>query len=132
MAAPHPPVLQLSEPDRRLLESWLYEFGRTWAPDRLVAQARALPADHPLRRPALVEMIKIDLERRWQSGRRVAVEAYLKLLPELGPPDTLPADLIQTEYEVRRQFGAPADLTDFTRRFPNQAGELRRLVEQAR
>ena len=75
-------------------------------------------------------MVKIDLERQWQRGRQVSLESYLKEFPELGSPADVSADLIQAEYEVRRQFGAPAALEDYLRRFPHQAGELARLIAQ--
>src|SRR5207248_387716 len=50
--------------------------------------------------------------------------------PELGTPDTVPADLLQAECEVRQQFGDSAALADLERRFPRRAQELRRLLEQ--
>ncbi len=49
-------------------------------------------------------------------------------VPELGSPGDVSADLIQAEYEVRRQFGAPLTLEDYNRRFPHQAEELARLI----
>jgi hypothetical protein len=71
---------------------------------------RELPSpESRLRLPALVEMVKIDLERQWQLGRRISLEEYLKLYPELGAPETVSADLIQAEFKVRRQFGTPSD-----------------------
>jgi serine/threonine protein kinase/HEAT repeat protein len=123
-------LLSLPDEQRRVLESWLVDFDLRWAEGRLAARAGELPADNFLRRLALVEMAKIDLERHWQRGRRPCVEDYLRDYPELGTSDTVPADLIHTEYEVRRQFGAAADPTDFARRFPRQVEELRRLLAQ--
>jgi predicted Ser/Thr protein kinase len=123
----------LADDKRQLLESWLVEFDLSWDEGRLASWVRRLPPrGDGLRRPALTEMVKIDLERRWQRGQRARLEGYLKVLPELGPPDRLPADLILAEYQARQQCGAPADLAEFTRRFPRQADELRRLVTQAR
>jgi hypothetical protein len=84
-----------------------------------------------LRLPALLEMIKIDLEHRWQRGQRAKVEAYLKAFPELAEPGRVPADLLLAEYEARQQSGGTADLADFERRFPRQAQELRQLVASA-
>jgi hypothetical protein len=51
-------------------------------------------------------MVKIDLERRRQHGQRVRLEAHVKALPELGPLERLPADLVQAEQEARQQAGA--------------------------
>jgi serine/threonine protein kinase len=124
-------LAELSDDKRQVLETWLVEFDLSWDEGRLAFWIRRLPPEGDcLRRPALIEMVKIDLERRWQQGQRAKLEGYLKALPELGALDRLPADLLLAEYESRRQCGAPADLAEFARRFPRQADELRRLVEQ--
>src|SRR5262249_36767205 len=78
--------------------------------------------------PALVELVKIDLERHWQAGRRVTVESYLGDYPELGTPDSVPADLLQAELEARQRHGADATLGAFVVRFPGRAEELHRLA----
>jgi predicted Ser/Thr protein kinase len=133
MATPDAHLSELSDDQRQVLESWVVDFDLSWDEDRLAAWVRRLPPrGDGLRLPALVEMIKIDLERRWQRGRRARLEGYVKALPELGTPDHLPADLLLAEYEARRLCGARADLDDFARRFPRQADELRRLIGQAR
>jgi predicted Ser/Thr protein kinase len=129
MATTNAHLVELSDDKRQLLETWLVEFDLSWDESRLAQWVHKLPARGDcLRRPALIEMVKIDLEHRWQRGQRAVVEGYLKALPELGAPDRLPADLILAEYEARQHCGAPADLAEFARRFPNQADELRRLV----
>jgi hypothetical protein len=131
MAVAEPHLAKLSDDKRQMLESWLVEFDLSWDEGRLAAWvARLPPPGDCLRRAALIEMVKIDLERRWRRGKRAGLEAYVKALPELGPPDSLPADLIQAEYEARQHGGAPADLAEFARRFPRQADQLRRLVEE--
>src|SRR5262245_24187547 len=124
-------LLSLPDEERRVLESWLVDFDLSWAEGRLAARAGELPPGSPLRQLALVEMAKIDIERQWQHGRRPCVEDYLRDYPELGTADTVPADLIGAEYEVRRQFGAAADPADFARRFPRRADELRPVLGQA-
>jgi serine/threonine protein kinase/formylglycine-generating enzyme required for sulfatase activity len=121
----------LSKKDEEALEALLVAFDQSWDEHRLAVQLRHLPPATPLRLPALREMVKIDLERQWQRGRRVTIESYLKTYPELGTAATVPVDLLLVEYRVRRQFGAPADLADFARRFPRQAEELRRLAASA-
>jgi hypothetical protein len=125
-------LAQLSDDRRRVLESWLVDFDLSWDEDRLGFWVRRLPPrSNCLRWPALVEMIKIDLERRWQRGQHPTLESYVKALPELGTPDRLPVDLLLAEYEARQQCGAVADLAEFARRFPRQAEDLRRLAGQA-
>jgi predicted Ser/Thr protein kinase len=131
MAARNTKFLELADTDRQALEAWLIEFDQGWREGCLADRVRVLPPDCPWRGAALLEMVKIDLERQWQRERRVHVESYLKDYPELGTAETVPADLLQAEYEVRRQFGAPADLEEFAQRFPRQVDELRRLVVEA-
>src|SRR5271166_4526972 len=131
MTSSEPHLAELSDDARQRLEGWLVEFDRSWSGGRLLLWLGQLPPGNSLRRPALIEMVKIDLERRWRRGQRLCLEAYAKALPELGPTDRLPADLILAEYEARQQCGAPADLTEFARRFPRQADELRLLVADA-
>ena len=123
-------LANLSAEQRRQLESLLLEFEKEWNEQRLGAQLKKVPPSSPLRRPALIELIKIDFERRWQAGRKVLIDGYLKPLPELGTLESLPVDLILAEYQVRRQFGAPTDLAQYGKRFPKQIDELRQRLEQ--
>src|SRR5690242_6497335 len=115
MTVTHLPLSQLSAADRRLVENWLAEFDLSWEEGKLAARARTLPHDSGLRATALAELVKIDLERQWQHGRRPQLESYLDQYPELGSSATVAPDLIQAEYEVRRQFHDTADLADFHR-----------------
>jgi serine/threonine protein kinase len=82
------------------------------------------------RLPALVEMVKLDLSREWLLGRPVTLESYLDSFPELGTAETVAAELILAEYEVRCRSGERVDLAQFDERFPHQAGALRRLIDQ--
>jgi Protein kinase domain len=126
-------LAELSDDQRQVLESWLVDFDLTWDEGQLALWVRRLSASTgAMRRPALVEMVKIDLERRWQRGQSAKLDSYVKALPELGPLEQLPADLVLAEYEARQQCGAPVDLAEFARRFPRQADELRRLLGQLR
>jgi serine/threonine protein kinase len=84
-----------------------------------------------LRLPALVELVKVDLGRKWRSGHPVCLESYLEALPELGTRDTIPAELILAEYEERRRSGVPADLAEYAGRFPCQAEMLRQLIARS-
>ncbi|HYT95489.1 MAG TPA: serine/threonine-protein kinase [Gemmataceae bacterium] len=130
MAASNALLQGLSHEQRRFVEGWLVEFEQTWDEGRLLARTHELPADPTLRRPLLIEMAKIDLERQWQRNRRPCLEEYLRDYPELGTVDTVPADLLQAEYEVRQQFDRTADLSDYACRFPHQVEALQRLLAQ--
>jgi hypothetical protein len=131
VAAPNRRLAELSEADRRALESWLVEFDQHWAEGLLARRVAQIPGGTAWRQPALAEMVKIDLERQWQLGRRVSLDSYLEQFPDLGRPEDVSVDLIEAGYQVRRQFGAPAALPEYRRRFPGQAGALAQLIERS-
>jgi hypothetical protein len=120
---------ELSDDKRQQLESWLVEFDLSWDDGKLAWWlGRLPPRGDALRRAALVEMVKIDLERRWQRGQPARLEGYLKSLPELGAAEHVPADFLLAEFEARKHCGLPVDLAEFAQRFPRQADKLGRLV----
>jgi serine/threonine protein kinase len=88
-----------------------------------------LPAEPgPLRRMALVELVKIDLERRLLgAGPRKSVSQYGAEFPELLGEGGLPCDLIYEEYHVRQLAGDTVPFEEYLERFPDQADSLRRL-----
>jgi hypothetical protein len=128
MAVTNSVALALSDEQRNRLEGWLVAFEQSWHAGRLDECVRDLPPAGELRAAALVEMVKIDLERGWRLGRPTTVETYLARYPELLTPDGAPADLIQAEFEARLQTGVAVDIDAFARRFPSQAGRLRQLL----
>jgi serine/threonine protein kinase len=131
MAFPTTSFAAVTEPDRKQLQSWLADFERTWQEGRLEEWVLRLPLPgHRLRLPALIGLVQTDLRLQWQRGRRVQVEAYLKIYPELGSPEKAPVDLILAEYEAQRQCGAPADWAEIVRRFPHQQTALASLWRQ--
>jgi predicted Ser/Thr protein kinase len=98
--------------------------------DRLAA-GMVIPASMDTQRlPVLVEMVKLDLNREWLQGRPVNLESYLESFPELGTPETVSAELILAEYEVRCRSGEAVELAQFEERFPHQAVALRQLIDQ--
>jgi serine/threonine protein kinase len=130
MSEHDPRPADLSADDRRALDHWLVEFDHGWENGLLSSRVDQIPPGSSWRLPALAEMVKIDLERQWERGNEIRLEAYLEQFPELGAPGNVSADLIQAEYEVRKRFGAPVTLDDYLRRFPHQAAELGRLIAQ--
>src|SRR5262245_39389796 len=126
MTAPNATLTDLTAADRARLEAMLVEFDLNWSPDRLAAEGRALTAGDPLRRPALTELAKIDLERQWRGGRRPLVEDYLRDFPELGSAADVPLGLIAAEAHARQAAGQPADAEVFAERFPAAAAAVRR------
>jgi hypothetical protein len=123
-----PPLETLDHEQRGQLEAWLVDFDCHWAPGQLRARLPLLPAEALWRRHALVEMVKIDLERRWQAGERPGLADYLRDVPELGTPRTVPADLVQAEHDVRQQFGERLDTLAFLEPYGDRAEELAALL----
>jgi serine/threonine protein kinase len=128
MTAGRPNLDTLPAADLARLEDLLIDFDQTWSASRLDALLASLTLGDPLRLPALVEMIKIDLERHRKDGRTVALADYLRRYPELGTPASVHADLILAEYRVDRQFGTASGVSEFLERYPVRTEELRALL----
>jgi serine/threonine protein kinase len=118
---------QIAEAIDRLSAAWDLHFTGSRTEPRL---AEYLPADKPeLAKFILPELVKVDLEYRWQyrrSPRRV--EEYVADFPTLGPVSQLPVDLIHEELQVRMQAGDRVTEAEIRRRFPGQATSLCELV----
>ncbi|WP_280269458.1 serine/threonine-protein kinase [Nocardia wallacei] len=97
-----------------------------------------LPDARTLRLDALIELIRIDMRYRWLSrspGSRVAepspasrrLHEYCSEFPELVP-QALPASLVYEEFVIRRHSGERVDPRDCLREYPDQAPQLRELL----
>ena len=121
----------LSDIDIEQMESWLFEFDRSWADGELEKRIADLPTGSVIvRRQTLVEAVKIDMERRWRNDQPRNVENYLDRFPELRKLETTVAQLIETEIDIRRQCDAPVDKKDFAQRFPAQLDLLNELCNR--
>jgi serine/threonine protein kinase/formylglycine-generating enzyme required for sulfatase activity len=115
-----------------LVAAILLRFDRNWGSGQLetfAAEISNWPAE--LRRRTLALLVKIDLERRWQSGQPLNVEQYLTRFPDLGTVETVAPELLLAEWEARRHKGETPRFGDFSRRFPQQAPALQQLLQQA-
>lgn len=80
-------------------------------------------------RQVLVELAKLDIERRWQENRQPQhIEWYLQQFPALAPMAKLPTDLIYEELQARMAAGLPIYQEELQQRFPAQCESLLRLV----
>src|SRR5438309_380003 len=70
----------------------------------------------PLRPVVLYELVKIDMEFRWQRGEMITLEHYLATYPELGPAAELSPHLIFEEYRLSQQHGANTSLSVYRKR----------------
>ncbi len=92
-----------------------------------------LPDARTLRRSALLELIRIDMRHRWLRpvGQRARVpkrlREYCAEFPELTARD-LPAGLVYEEFVIRRHSGERVDPRGYLLEYPDQATELRELL----
>lgn len=110
------------------LEAFLEEWDTSGYGPRL---ADHLPKEPPaFRRMVLVELIKVDLEYRYNAdGPVLKLEDYLDEYPELGRPDGVPVELIHEEYHVRKTSGQTVSVEDCLERFPDRTESIRRAFQ---
>jgi serine/threonine protein kinase len=120
----------LAETDRQILDAWLAEFEQNWSPEHLARCVPDLPGEEsPLRRPALIGMVRIDMRRTWQPSKQKHIEKYVKQFPEFRGAAGVPLELMQEELELRKSSGLSSSIVQFLLRFPSQAQEIRRWAE---
>ena len=105
------------------VETFIKVWERGEAAPRL---ADCLPEEPgPLRQLALVELIKVDLEYRWQRrGLEKRLEDYAEEFPELQATGGMPCDLIFEEYHIRCSTGDAPDPREYLERFPQRAEDV--------
>jgi tetratricopeptide (TPR) repeat protein/predicted Ser/Thr protein kinase len=88
-----------------------------------------LPCEPSQRLSLLIELVRIDLERRLTAGDQVRVEeAYLRRFPELNAHSQILVALATREFELRRRREPGLTVEEYVRRFPSLAEDLRRLL----
>jgi serine/threonine protein kinase len=112
----------------------LESFLKAWdeCPDRSEPQLVAfLPGPGAVSRPfTLVELIKVDMERRWTDGREVRpISAYGADFPELELDGGMPVDLLYEDIYIRQQHGDSPDVEAYLADYPQQAAEVRRMLQ---
>ncbi|WP_067898910.1 serine/threonine-protein kinase [Nocardia vaccinii] len=116
------------------------DFAEAWEsagqPPRI---ADYLPDAQTLRLVALIELIRVDLRHRWLrnplGGRDSEappaapkrLRDYCSEFPELAPR-SIPAGLVYEEFVIRRHSGDRVDPRECLREYPDQAAELRGLL----
>jgi serine/threonine-protein kinase len=123
-------------------DALLDEFEEAWergpmpALESFWARVRGKLGDDSARRRILMELVKIDLHRRWRTApppgaaARPVIESYLTRFPELGGVAKAPADLIAEEFCARRIRGEQVRHDEYYQRFPTRAGELRAILDR--
>ena len=85
-------------------------------PDLRVYAERVDPA---VRGAVLVELIKVDLERRWGAGQKRKIEDYLGEFPELAESNAALEELVRQEFQVRAGHGDDPTVAELRSRFPD-------------
>jgi tRNA A-37 threonylcarbamoyl transferase component Bud32 len=70
-----------------------------------------------------------DLQKRWESGERPAVEVYLEQHRWLKEDQEAVLELVCLEMILRQESGETLILDEFVRRFPGHGDALRRLFQ---
>lgn len=78
------------------------------------------------RRLLAIELVKIDIEHRWQLGLRKFIEDYVVEIPELE--EELCPQLVLEEFRARRLAGDTVDSQDYVHRFPLLSSALEKLL----
>ena len=86
--------------------------------------------DDPFQSFVAYELIKIDLEYRWDKKHDCpqSLTDYVGQVPSLVDVSQLPVDLIYEEVQIRLQAGDHVDVNELMSEFPAQADDLRKLV----
>ena len=119
---------QLADENRPLLEAVVEAFSQAWN------ESASPPAideyidlcGEPHRYGLAVELVKIDIERRWQCGLRRLIEDYVHDLPELKQRIT--PQLILEEFHARKLAGDEVSRDEYFVRFPDQSVILEHLL----
>lgn len=131
--------MSASEPNQKLSESQVVIDVLTQAMERFVSdwESRQSPPNledyvsvaDPQHRFLLIELIKIDLEFRWQQfnfPKRIL--EYLDDFPILEEPE-VPVDLLYEEFHLRRQNGFEVDPAEYINLFSTANSQLGQLFE---
>lgn len=121
---------QFSDADWTRLETALGAFISAWEANGTPPVIAEFLDGFPFAsRPSVaVEVIKVDLEQRWQRGLRRLTEDYLAELPDVLPK--LTSELLVEEYHIRKRAGDDVMPSEYFVRFPELASVLSDLFRE--
>jgi serine/threonine protein kinase len=121
---------KLSDADWNLLQERADQFAERLKKGPVQDWAPFLEDLSPsMRTSVLHEMVKVDLDHRWQRGEKPLLEEYISRHGDIGDIDTIPVDLICEEYRIRRKRGGEPSLDDYYGRFPEQFAAVKKELE---
>ncbi len=98
-------------------------------PRELVAY---LPEDSSASTFLLVELIKVDMAANAERGEVPRIEHYINAMSHLISADSVPADLIMEELQLRREAGEQLDGEEYRQRFPKIGSVFGHLLQASR
>jgi hypothetical protein len=104
----------------------LARFADAWRRGERPGLDEHLPSGGEERRPALLDLVRADLQFRLQAGEAARVEAYLGRYPELGEDPSVVLTLLAAEYQARAPREEGLSLEEYGRRFPALLEEMQR------
>ena len=113
------------------LEQVVERFEAAWRSGRSPDVASYVTLRGTSRIALALELAATDIEWRWRSGQAAAVEDYLAQFPELSHEPEAIVQLAVCEYCARKRAGRAIDPTEFLRRFPQAAQQLRTALDEA-
>lgn len=114
-------------------EGLIKSFEEAWISGQTPAIHDFLRVEQRLRHALLIELVHIDLEFRYKTGQGARAEHYLQLYPELTNNTRFLLELIEAEFNLRRQDREPVVWDEYFARFPSLQSELaarREIVEE--
>ncbi len=83
----------------------------------------APPSEHPERLAILCELVRVDLEHRWEQGQGRPLEDYCTRFPALFEDPALTREMAFEEYRLRLQAGESPTPQEYRRRFGLDGGD---------
>jgi hypothetical protein len=87
------------------------------------------PRDDPQRLRIVMQLIKLDLEKRIQRRQAVTADRYLTQFPELNTREYL-ATLLFWEYQFRHLYGDKPAVASYRGRYPEHFDQLDQLIDR--
>ncbi|MCX7421544.1 MAG: protein kinase [Planctomycetia bacterium] len=100
------------------LDEFVEAFELAWTADAVPEIADFLPpAEHPQFRETLLELVRVDLELRWQHGCAKTIDDYRCEFPELFDDAESLSQIAFEEFRARRQAGESITVGEYASRF---------------
>ena len=120
--------------DREIIDTFCERFELAWNSGS-EPEIRDFLSGTPLRlrNPVLLELLQIDLERRWRASangsslgssvvpQEPLLDDYVAAFPELGEVEQLPPEAVVTEFRVRWNWGDRPGLEQYVTRLGDRA-----------